>query len=63
MAQDQDILSIVQAVTRYLRDDHVFCELLTTCDADTSRRIEQSYKNWLYRVLQNEHEKTLERDE
>ena len=63
MAQDHDVLSIVQTVSDDLRRDHVFCDLLAPCDEDTTRRIAQSYKAWLNRVLQNEHERALERED
>jgi hypothetical protein len=58
MAQDQDILSIVQAVT---------CDLCSTLripvDDETSQRIAKSYRVWLNNTLRQEYERTLERDD
>jgi len=52
MSKDQDVLDIIQALNRDLRHNDEFCALLHEVDDETSRRITQSYLEWLCRVLE-----------
>jgi hypothetical protein len=59
--KDQNILDIVTALNREFRYNRSFVELLHKVDADAAKRIGQAYVEWIYRMLEAEHEKTLER--
>ena len=49
---DQNILDIIQAVTRDLRHSASFRELLHPLDDDTARRVAERYIQFLYQVLE-----------
>jgi hypothetical protein len=38
-----------------------WADLLQSVDAPTRQRLEADYRRWLLKLLQNEHERTLER--
>jgi hypothetical protein len=48
---DQNILDVIQAVTRDLRHTESFRELLKTLDDETARKIAKQYIEFLYKVL------------
>ena len=58
MRTDQNVLDIVQAVTKDLRHTASFCELLHPLDGETARRVANAYIDFLYRTMENESEQT-----
>ena len=49
-----DVLDIIQAISRDLRRNREFCALLRTLDDETSRRIAKEYIEFLYHALELE---------
>lgn len=58
MRTDQNVLDIVQAVTKDLRHTASFRELLHPLDDETARRVANAYIDFLYRTMEIEHEQT-----
>jgi hypothetical protein len=54
MPQDQDVLDIVRDVSRELRFNPSFCQLLHKLDADEAHRITRLYLEWLYAIVRME---------
>jgi hypothetical protein len=52
MPNDQNILDIVQAVSRDLRHTESFRALLHTLDDETARKVAKAYIEFLYHALE-----------
>jgi hypothetical protein len=48
---DQDALSVIQAVIRDLRHNGQFCETLTNLDDQTARLLAEKFIEFLYKTL------------
>jgi hypothetical protein len=57
------LLDVISELNRDYRGDPCFSALLGKVDTATRQRLEVAYRRWLFRVLEQEHERTLERED
>ena len=58
MTNDQNVLDVVQSVTKDLRHTATFRELLHPLDDETARRVANAYIDFLYKTMEIESKQT-----